>query len=190
MGGVFTPPAEVNAGCAFRLLVTMKKRSVDLMFRHRPRLGLVGLPDCEIVEVHLDPHVRIVKSSLTKVVEIAAVLTVLASVDRWLCGGIRFNFESINAQGVTADWISLDTESLGWMISCLDGGGFMFRTPRLSCRLVAHEDSFAVFRWLLDQDLYSAKIILNSDSVGGVLFSPRTRIGPFRSPEARATQND
>lgn len=181
---------------------------------------------------------RIVKPSLTRPIERATAQAVLARLDRWLGGGgIRFNREHIDAHGVAADWISLDAEKSGRVILYLHGGGFMFRTPRLHGRLAArlcqilgarallpeyrlapayplpaaHEDCFAAYRWLLDQGLNPARVILIGDSAGGlltlatlqrirdaglplpacgVLFSPGSCIDSLRSLDARATEID
>jgi monoterpene epsilon-lactone hydrolase len=181
---------------------------------------------------------RIVKPSLAGVVELSAARMFMAKLDRWLGGfGAGFVCERISANGVPADWISARDASLGRVVLYLHGGGFMFRTPRLHARLAArlgltlraavvlpdyrlapehplpaaHEDCFAVYRWLLDQVHDPARIIVIGDSAGGlltlatlqrirdaglplpgcgVMFSPATCVDSIRNLNARATEGD
>lgn len=180
----------------------------------------------------------IVKVSLSRRIDLAGARVLLDRLDRWL-GGRRITFasERISANGTPVDWITVGDVPSKHVVLYLHGGGFMFRTPRLHSRLAAricqilgaeavmpdyrlapdhplpaaHEDCFAVYRWLLEQGHNPARIIVIGDSSGGlltlatlqrirdaglplpacgVLFSPGTCVDSMRQIDARAMKND
>ncbi|MDP9140950.1 MAG: alpha/beta hydrolase [Pseudomonadota bacterium] len=180
----------------------------------------------------------IVKASLSKRVELDRAQALLVKLDRWLGGGrANFTSESHIANGVPTDRITVGDTPSKRVLLYLHGGGFMFRTPRLHARLAArlcqaldatavmpdyrlapehplpaaHEDCFAVYRWLLDQGHDPRHIIVIGDSAGGlltlatlqrirdaglpspacgVMFSPGSCFDSMRPLDARSTDSD
>ncbi|MFA5939957.1 MAG: alpha/beta hydrolase [Sinimarinibacterium sp.] len=180
----------------------------------------------------------IVKVALSGRIELGGAQVLLARLDRWLGGSReRFTRERFTANGVPADRIMVGDASSKRVVLYLHGGGFMFRTPRMHGRLAAqlcqtlgatavlpeyrlapehplpaaHEDCFAVYRWLLDQGFDPAGIIVIGDSAGGlltlatlqrirdaglpppacgVMFSPGTCVDSIRLLDAQSTETD
>lgn len=180
----------------------------------------------------------IIKPSLSRRIEISGAQALLAKLDRWLGGGCDgFACQRISANGVPADRITVGDASSKRVVLYLHGGGFMFRTPRLHARLAAricrglgatavvpeyrlapehplpaaHEDCFAVYRWMLEQGHDPARIIVIGDSAGGlltlatlqrirdaglplpacgVMFSPGSCFDSMRLLDVRATASD
>ncbi len=120
----------------------------------------------------------------------------MVKLDRWLGGsGSGFARQSVRANGLSAEWISLQGAPTKRVILYLHGGGFMFSTPQLHGQLAARlcktlgakaflphyrlapdhplpaaqEDCLAAYRWLIVDGHDAGNIVLVGDSAGGLL---------------------
>jgi monoterpene epsilon-lactone hydrolase len=137
---------------------------------------------------------RYVKERRIRSCDVAGARTLVAQLDR-RCVGRRVHRTTVDAGGISADWIWGRAPAGRRTLLYLHGGGFMMRTPRLHARLVAHlcdvlraralmpwyrlapeqalpaahEDCFRTYLWLCAQGCRAEDIVVAGDSAGGLL---------------------
>jgi acetyl esterase/lipase len=138
---------------------------------------------------------RAVKGRSKRLPDLADMRRLMARLDRWLVSGEGARRIPVDAEGVSAEWITGRAATTARTLLYLHGGGFMLRSPRIHARLAArlcdvldaralmphyrlapehplpaaHEDCFHAYRWLCGEGHRPENIVLAGDSAGGLL---------------------